>query len=194
MTGDNGGFTIDGVPASTYGVTLRYGPGQPMLPATRDRTVEIPGRAGVYWFDSDLGQRTFSLPCDFRDCADAAALDARIRAFARVLVDVYGKPKALSLVFDDAPLITYTVRYSGEIAFDREWMGYSEVTLRLTADDPYGYAEEDTTSGSITASGGAVEVTSGGNVSTPVQISVTNNGAAPVTGFTIIIQYPKTED
>ena len=73
---------MDGVAASAYGITLRYGPSQPMLPATRDRTVEIPGRAGAYWFDSDLGQRVFSLPCDFRDCADAAVLDVLIRAFA----------------------------------------------------------------------------------------------------------------
>ena len=190
---DNGGFTLGGIAASAYGVTLRYGPGQPMLPATRDRTVEIPGRAGVYWFDSDVGQRTFSLPCDFRDCADAAALDVLIKTFARALVDVNGKPRTLSLVFDDAPTITYTVRYSGEIPFDREWMGCSEFTLNLTADDPFGYAEEDTTTGSITASGAAVAVSSAGNIATPARISITNNGAAPVTGFTITIQYPKED-
>ena len=95
------------------------------------------------------------------------------------------------MVFDDAPTITYTVRYSDEIPFDREWMGCSEFTLKLIADDPYGYAEQDTTSGSITASGGAVTVTSGGNVATPARMSITNNGAAPVTGFMITIQYQK---
>ncbi len=186
---DSGGFTLDGVAASAYGVTLRYGPGQPMLPATRDRTVEIPGRAGVYWFDSDVGQRTFSLPCDFRDCADAAALDTLIKAFARALVDVNGKPKALSLTFDDSPTITYTVRYSGEIPFERAWVGCSEFTLNLVADEPYGAETEQTTEATITTSGGTMIVTGTGTISTPARIEITNNGGAPITGFVITIEH-----
>jgi phage-related protein len=158
-----------------------------MLPETRDRTAEIPGRSGSYWFDSDLGQRRFSLPCDFRDCADAAALDVLIKAFARVLVDVNGKPKALSLVFDDAPTITYTVRYSGGIPFDRAWVGCSEFTLELVADDPFGYEAEQTTEATITTSGGIMAVTSTGTVATPAKISITNSAATAIVGFTIKI-------
>jgi phage-related protein len=184
---DNGGFTLGGIAASAYGVTLRYGPGQPMLPATRDRTVEIPGRAGVYWFDSDVGQRTFSLPCDFRDCADAAALDTLIKAFARALVDVNGKPRALSLVFDDSPTITYTVRYSGEIPFDRQWVGCSEFTLSLVADEPYGREVEEVTSGTITTSPGVLSVTGTCTVASPAKICITNNGGSAIDGFTITI-------
>jgi phage-related protein len=191
---DNGGFTIDGVPASTYGVTLRYGPGQPMLPATRDRTVEIPGRAGAYWFDSDLGQRTFSLPCRFQDCADAAALDTLIRAFARVFTHVHGRPRPLALVFDDCPTLTYMVRYSGQIPFERAWVGCSEFTLELVADDPYAYAPEDaTTLSPVTTSGSiAGTVTSSGEVETPAEICITNNGTGPVAGFTIRVIYEVT--
>lgn len=191
---DNGGFTIDGIPASTYGVTLRYAPGQPFLPSTRDRTVEIPGRAGTYWFDSDLGQRTFSLPCDFRNCADAAALDVLIRAFARIFTHVRGKPRQLSLIFDDSPALTYMVRYAGQIPFDRAWVGCSEFTLELIADDPYAYEPEDdtiitpvTTSGSI-----AGTVTSSGEVETPAEICITNNGGIAVDGFTIRVIYEVT--
>ncbi|MFA5378748.1 MAG: phage tail domain-containing protein [Dehalococcoidia bacterium] len=184
---DSGGFTLDGVAASAYSVTLRYGPGQPMLPATRDRTVEIPGRAGVYWFDSDVGQRIFSLPCDFRDCADAAALDVLIKAFARALVDVNGKPKALSLTFDDSPTITYTVRYSGEIPFERAWCGVSEFTLNLVADEPFGREDEEVTTGTITTSPGTLSVTGTCTVASPCKICITNNGASPIAGFTVTI-------
>lgn len=186
---DNGGFTIDGIPCSTYGVTLAYAPGQPMLPETRDRTVEIPGRAGNYWFDSDIGPRTFSLPCRFQDCADSAALDTLIRAFARVFVHVHGKPRQLTLVFDDAPDLTYMVRYAGQIPFDRAWVGCSEFTLNLIADDPYAYEPEDATSAVITTSGGSMTVTSSGNVETPAKICITNNGASPITGFTLTNYY-----
>lgn len=187
---DNGGFTINGVAATTYGITLRYGPSIPMLPATRDRTAEIPGRNGVYWFDSDVGQRQFSLPCDFRDCADAAALDVLIKAFARALVDVNGKPKALSLIFDDAPTITYTARYAGEIPFERAWCGVSEFTLNLVADDPNGAEAEQTDEATITTSGGTMVVTGTGTVSGPAILTITNNGGAPIAGFTITIEYP----
>lgn len=186
---DNGGFTVDGVPVTTYGVELAYSPGQPMLPSTRDRTVEIPGRPGAYWFDSDPGQRTFSLPCRFTGCANAAALDTLIRVFARVWTQVLGKPRQVSLVFDDAPTLTYLVRYNGQIPFDRAWVGCTEFTLELIADDPFAYAAESTTSGTITTSPGVVSVTSAGNTTTPAKICVTNNTAGAIDGFEITIEY-----
>lgn len=191
---DNGGFTIDGETATSYGITLMYAPGQPFLPETRDRTVEIPGRAGTYWFDSDLGQRTFSLPCRFTGAADAAALDVLIRAFARVFTHVRGRPRQLELEFDDAPGLKYLVRYAGQIPFDRAWVGCSEFTLELVADDPYAYEpEDDTTISPVTTSGSVVgTVTSSGNVETPAEICITNNGAGPVAGFTIKVNYEVT--
>jgi len=185
---DSGGFTLNGVPATTYGITLAYAPGQPMLSETRDRMVQIPGKAGNYWFDSDLGPRTFSLPCRFVT-TDPAALDVLIRAFAHVLTHVHGKPIQLALIFDDAPGLTYMVRYAGQIPFDRAWVGCSEFTLDLIADDPYAYEVEDSTSATITTSGGLFVVASSGNVGTPAKVCIKNNGAAPLTGFTITIEY-----
>jgi phage-related protein len=188
---DNGGFVLNGVPATTYGVTLLYGPGQPITPETRDRTEEIPGKSGQYWFDSDLGVRTFSLPCQFQGTkADAAALDVLVKAFSRVFVDVNGKPRLISLVFDDAPTITYLVRLSGGIQINREWVHPTDFTLTLVADDPYGYEAEDITTATITTSGGNMAVTSSGNISTPAKVCVKNNGTVPLTGFTITIEYP----
>ena len=189
---DNGGFTIDGIPATTYGITLAYAPGQPMLPETRDRTAEITGKAGAYWFDSDLGSRTFSLPCRFTGAADSAALDTLIRTFARVLVHVHGRPRMLSLVFDDAPTVTYMVRYAGQIPFDRAWLGCSEFTLNLVADDPYAYEAEDNTTANLTGDPESMTVISSGNVETPAKICITNNGANPIVGFTIKVNYEVT--
>ena len=188
---DNGGFTIDGATATSYGITLMYAPGQPFLPSTRDRTVEITGRAGAYWFDSDLGPRTFSLPCRFTGAADAAALDTLIRAFARVFTHVRGRPRKLEFEFDDAPGLKYLIRYAGQIPFDRAWVGCSEFTLELIADDPYAYEpEDDTIITPVTTSGSVVgTATSSGNVETPAEICVTNNGGAAVDGFTIQVNY-----
>ena len=190
---DNGGFKIDGVAASTYGVILMYAPGQPMLPGTKDRTASVLGRAGDIWIDSDLNARIFSLPCQFRDCETASELDILIRAFARIFVHVRGKPRQLELEFDDAPGLKYLVRYNGEIPFDRAWVGCSDFTLNLIADDPYAYEPEDKSTHNITTSGiSGVTVTSSGNVETPAEFCITNNGVADVDGFTIKVNYEVT--
>ncbi|MBW2632048.1 MAG: phage tail family protein [Deltaproteobacteria bacterium] len=188
---DNGGFKIGGIAASTYGVTLMYAPGQPMLPDTRDREIDILGRSGQYWTDSDAGIRMFSLPCMFDGSADAAALETLIRAFAVIFVDEDGRSKLLDLEFDDAPGLIYSVRYAGQIPFDRAWIGCSEFTLNLIADDPYAYqVDEEYDYESITTSPGTMTVTSDGNVSTPAILCVENTGGASITGgFSVKIQY-----
>lgn len=187
---DNGGFTLNGVAVSDYGVTLRYAPDQPMLPETRDRTVEILGRPGQYWIDSELGVRSFSLPCHFSDCESASELETLVRAFGKFLVDAYGRPKTLKLIFDDNTDVYYNVRYSGQIPFERAWVGVSEFTLELVAEDPFAYeTDEEYDYSTITTSGGSMTVTSSGNVATPATVCVTNNGGAEISdGFTITIK------
>lgn len=189
---DNGGFTLNGTPISDFGAYLAYAPDQPLAPDTRDRAVEIPGRAGQYWFGSDAGVRVFRLPCRF-DCQDDAAdLDVLTRAMARHLVDVHGRPRSLALVFDDAPTLSYHVRYEGSIPFDRAWVGQAEFVLDLIADDPYAYEDADYETGTITTSPGTLEITSSGTVSTPAKVSITNNGGTEIVGFTVTIQHEVT--
>ena len=188
---DNGGFKINDIAVSTYGITLLYGPSQPMLPGSIDRTADIPNRAGSLWIDSKLGPRTFSLPCQFATTStDAAELDTLIRTFARVFVDICGKPKTFKLEFDDCPGWYYTAKYNGSIPFDRKWVGCSDFTLDLIANDPYTYAaDESSVSSTITTSGGSIPIVSAGTVSTPAKICVTNSGSATITGgFTLTIQ------
>jgi len=187
---DNGGFTLNGVAASSYGITMRHGPDQPIVPGTKDRAVSVLARAGDYWIDSELGVRAFSLPCFFDRCADAATLDALVRTFAKALTDSYGRPKQLKLVFDDDADKYYLVRYSGQIPFDRKWAGVSDFVLELISDDPYAYEQdEEYDYSTITTSGGSMTVTSSGTVATPARVCVTNNGAAEITnGFTIKIE------
>lgn len=187
---DNGGFKLNGIPVSDYGVTLSYAPDQPMLPGTRDRVAGVLNRAGQYWIDSDLDTREFSLPCQFYDCDSAADLDTKIRTFARLFVDETGRPKHLKIEFDDSPGWYYTVRYSGVLPFDRAWVGCIDFTLDLIADDPYAYqVSEEYNSMVITASGDSMTITSDGNVSTPAIVCVENTGGTTVNGFTIKIQY-----
>lgn len=190
MTEDNGGFKLNGVPVSDYGVTLMYAPEQPMLPGTRDRTADVLNRAGQYWIDSELGVREFSLPCQFYDCDNAAELDTKIRTFARLFVDETGRPKQLKLEFDDSPGWYYTVRYNGRIPFDRAWVGAIDFELELIADDPYAHSifeAEDIEV--ITTDPHTWGITSDGTVSTPSRICITNNGATALSGIKLSIEY-----
>lgn len=187
---DNGGFKIDSIPASTYGITLLYGPSQPMLPGSIDRTATVLNRPGNIWIDSKLGPRAFSLTCQFATTSSGAAeLDALIRTFARVLVDRYGNPKRVKLEFDDCPGWYYMVRYNGQIPFDRKWIGCSDFTLDFIADDPFTYAcNESFDTATITTSGSSFTVSTIGTVITPARVCIKNTGAAPVSGFTLTFE------
>ena len=187
---DNGGFKINSIPASTYGITLLYGPSQPMLPGSIDRTATVLNRPGNIWIDSKLGPRAFSLPCQFATTSSGAAeLDTLIRTFARVLVDSYGNPKRVKLEFDDCPGWYYTVRYNGQIPFDRKWIGCSDFALDFIADDPFTYAcKESFDTATITTSGSSFTVSTIGTVITPARVCIKNTGAAPVSGFTLTFE------
>ena len=187
---DNGGFKLNGIAVSTYGATLMYAPGQPMLPGTRDRTADVLNRAGQYWIDSELGVRELSLPCQFYDCDSAAELDTKIRALARAFVDNTGRPKQIRLELDDSPGWYYTVRYNGAIPFDRAWVGAIDFTLELIADDPYGHRVLETEDIElVTTDPQSWTVTNAGTVATPAKICITNNGATAVSGIKISLEY-----
>jgi len=182
-------FTLDGVSNQTLSFYVLDGWGRQMLPGTVDRTATVPGRDGAYWFSSDLTQRAFSIP-GYIVASSVSDLNAKIRALARVFVNLSGKPRRLALVFDDEPLLTYTTRFNSGVDFSR-WISNTRgrFEIPLIADDPFAYQAEDTTADTITANPGAMTVESDGTVNTPAQICITNNGGASVEGFVITIEY-----
>lgn len=110
----------------------------PILPSTRDRTVQIPGRAGVYDFGSDIGPRQFNLECAIK-AATRQELFEKVRALAAHLIDTDGKPRTLELIFDDEPDRYYSVKYSGGVSMERI-VSVGRFTLQLMATDPFAYA------------------------------------------------------
>lgn len=187
-------FTMDGVSNSTLSFYVMDGWGRQMLPGTRDRTAEIPGKDGAYWFASDLTQRAFDIP-GYIVATSESDLNSKIRALAKKFVDLTGKPKTIALIFTDEPLLTYTVRFNSSVDFNR-WISNTRgrFEIPLVADDPFVYAAEDTTSDTLTASPGALDVESDGTVNTPARVCVTNNGEAAIDGFTITIEYELNGD
>ena len=102
-------FTLGGKRAEELGLLyLKRETEKLLLPGTRDKTVSVPGRHGVYDFGADLDARTFTLVCAIV-AKTSAELEAIVRTLSGHLLYSNGSPKLLSLVFDEEPDREYFV-------------------------------------------------------------------------------------
>ncbi len=129
------GFKLGDKTAAQLYIFLRAGTSNPILPPTRDRTMTIPGRDGVLYFEPDMGPRRFSLPCAFFDASTAEQLETRVKTLAGHLTDESGKPKKLNLIFEWAQDEYFEVYYSGRSDLARGVFN-GEFELQLIAPDP----------------------------------------------------------
>ena len=102
-------FTLGGTADTALGVVLLPDFKEPILPRTRDRFIEVPGRHGRWHFESDLRAREIVLKLALIDPATAEALQAAARTFAAILLDQDGHPEDVSLVFTKESLIVQIV-------------------------------------------------------------------------------------
>ena len=184
-------FTLDGVTDISLGIELLPDHQEPLLPGTRDRYVEIPGRAGSWEFTGDLEARRLVLACSAMSTT-RVGLAAVIRTLTTALLDSDGRPKDIALIYLKEPTKTYTVRYAGSISIERlvgGTVGY--FALPFTASDPYAYGSEDTDTASITAAYQEMAVVNAGAFKTPATITITNNGLTDITGLSLICRQIK---
>lgn len=180
-------FTLGGKTAAELGIIMLRSSQRPILPATVDRTLAIPGRSGQRDFGADLGTRLFVLECVFIE-RDRFALETRLMALAAHLVDSYGRPRPLELTLETRPGQTFTVRYSGNLTPERIY-GTGTVSLPLTAFDPFARGPEQIEELTITESPDAIVLQSSGNVRTEPVITLRNIGEEIITGFTLTNEY-----
>ncbi|TCN25479.1 distal tail protein Dit [Mesobacillus foraminis] len=131
-------ITLDGYKLDHFGLRLLTGH-EHATPATRDKTLVIPGKDGAWDFGSELDVRSFSFPLAFVE-ENKSALQKRIRTFVSFLFDSKGKTRTFKLTFDYEPEIFYYVRFSGQISPERLFR-IGRFELPLTAYDPYAYAD-----------------------------------------------------
>lgn len=112
----------------------------PILPETRDMSINIPGRHGALDLGAYMGPRYFSLPCMVIDAKNGTVLQKTVRALASHLLDTYGRPRTLELRLSEEPEKWYNVRLSGALPIERIVRGLGQFTLPLTAFDPFAYA------------------------------------------------------
>ena len=106
LSGDFIGFTFNGVHSSDMGI-IRTSDGsrfnENLLPASTDKTVQIPGGDGTYYFGSNYTQRQIPI---------LIATDELTETQFRQLKQWLGDKQIHPLVFDEAPYKTYMVKTS----------------------------------------------------------------------------------
>lgn len=137
--GDFTGFTLGGIHSSNLNI-LRISDGsrynENLLPTFQDKTVQIPGGDGTYYFYSNYTQRQISINI---------AYDSMTEQNMRELRQLLGTKDFLTLKFDETPYKEYIVRPQGQpqlkyICFDtpdgqRVYKG--EGTIQLIAYFPF---------------------------------------------------------
>ena len=106
LSGDFIGFTFNGVHSSDMGI-IRTSDGsrfnENLLPTFTDKTVQIPGGDGTYYFGSNYTQRQIPI---------SVATDELTETQFRQLKQWLGDKQIHPLVFDEAPYKTYMVKTS----------------------------------------------------------------------------------
>ena len=191
LSGDFIGFTFNRVHSSDMGI-IRTSDGsrfnENLLPASTDKTVQIPGGDGTYYFGSNYTQRQIPI---------SIATDELTETQFRQLKQWLGDKQIHPLVFDEAPYKTYMVKTSsiptlkficfdnitknnGEIVVNRVYKG--EGSLQFIAYFPFArctkkYLSEYTDSNKEEwASASGLLTTQGGYDGTGAEINLYNPG------------------
>jgi len=130
---------LNDVPIKELGMfVLQEGNTHPS-PTFENKTVKVPGRIGEYHFGSEVGSRPHTIALGVID-PDVIESQARVRKFFELVLDEYGKPKPVKMVYEYEPDKYYTVYVDGSFIPERV-RGYINGPINLVAYDPFAYAE-----------------------------------------------------
>ena len=138
LKGDFIGFSFNGYRSEELGI-VRVSDGsrydEDLLPTSQDKTVQVPGGDGFYYFGSDYTQRQFSINIAFDELTEAQF---------RKLKQVFGTKELGKLIFDERPYKYYMVKSGNPqlkyICFGKEGVPRiykGEGTLTFTAYYPF---------------------------------------------------------
>ena len=107
--GDFLGFTFGGIHSSELGITRVSGGDryeEELFPQMRDRTAEVPGVNGEYYFGSDYGTKSFTINIAF---------DSLTEYQLKRLRQIFGTTEIRELIFDEVPYKRYMVKAENPI-------------------------------------------------------------------------------
>jgi predicted phage tail component-like protein len=134
-------LSIDGVHIEKdLGLHLLADSDETMMPDTRQDTLTVPGRHGAYVFNSYLEPRRFFPYILIPSQATLNDVQKIVRQVSSLLVDEYGSPKDVKLIYDYEPEKYYIARFTGYIAIDRV-AKTGRFPIPFLAYDPFAYAD-----------------------------------------------------
>ncbi len=178
LNGDFLGFTFiingEAYKSQDLGITRvsdgdRYN--EPLIPEIEDKTIEIPGLDGTYFYGSDFKTRNFSIKIAF---------DSMTEENFREMRQVFGYKHMGLLIFDEAPYKQYKVKIASPpeleyVCFDERAKTPSETSADgVRVEDREEVTVEDTYEEEITIKPGEIESYS--IEGAPESITVTFNG------------------
>lgn len=169
------GFTFNDVHSSYYGVTMRSR-NRSMLPRKEAKQVKVPGQEGYY----DLGNNTYDNKFIVVDCFLSQSNLEDLRSAAREIAAWLSVESAL--VFDDETDKIYTGSLKNEVSFENIInTGFFTLMFEVS---PFQSGDDVTVTEQLTEAGN-IELNYQGTAPACVRITITNNGANTINGFTL---------
>ena len=107
LKGDYMGFTYNGIHSSDLGI-VRVSDGsrfnENLLPTMKDKTVQVPGGDGTYYFGSQYTQRQFNVSFAFDDLTEVQIAEIK---------RVFGDKQIHDLIFDETPYKVWSAKVTG---------------------------------------------------------------------------------
>ncbi|MCL6605635.1 MAG: phage tail family protein [Paenibacillus sp.] len=175
----------DGVSFSSIGLGLKSH-NIPVLPPTKDNTLELADRDGALDFGSTYGPRTFNLECIVM--ADDSTIDYHKRV-AQVAALFNIRKGDIVFTFSDRPGKRYIGRYAGTMDIQKLIFD-GEVTIPIKmSENPFPESDERVFETTITQSPELVSIESDGDERATPLIVLTNTGLNIIHSFTIYNEY-----
>ncbi|MDK8182118.1 phage tail domain-containing protein [Paenibacillus sp. UMB4589-SE434] len=157
----------------------------PVLPPTKDYTIEIAGRDGELDFGVTYGPRTIELECVVMANDTTIDYHNKVAGIARVFNAKRGDQ---AFTFSDLPGKRYMARYSGTLPIEKILFD-GRVTIPLKMVNPWPESDERVTELTITHSPEVTSITSKGDVQAEPIIVLTNTGSNLIRSFRITNEY-----
>lgn len=133
------GFSFQGVHSKEKKLNARI-TNYPMLPAFRNNTESIPGRAGVLDFGMEYSERIIPVSCSVFPKSSFVSLVHTLDGINEWLNPYKGVQR---LVFDEYPDRYFMARLNEEIDVERVSRTSGTFDISFLCPDPFGYAVED---------------------------------------------------
>lgn len=141
MNKDFIGFTFNGVSSDDLGI-MRVSDGdrydEKLHPEVNDRTSEVPGRDGTYYFGTDYGAKPISVSFAYDNLTEAQFREVR---------RVFSPKKQGRLIFDESPYKAYLAKVENSIemnyiCFDEpDYVWITDSNKKSVTGQPYEYKE-----------------------------------------------------